>query len=396
VPTPSAGPTRVENRLRDHALSAWAGPLGAWIYLWLQSGQLSGEGPRIWFAINVAACFVTMATYAISRTSFALVNTLRPHMAANVTFVTGLAWGLMAFMALPTNPDKQAYALLFLAASTVSVVGSTESTRSFLLYEIPTLGLPFVAFLLQPATASKLMAIGVAVFFFISLMMSKAMTDRINEIAALNATLADQRDALAVAHEQVAHALASSQHQAKTDALTGLGNRRMLIEQLDLMLTSGEPLATLFVDLDDFKAVNDSRGHEVGDRLLTVVAQRFSALAPAGAIVCRLGGDEFAVIVPGSNVEVASTVAEALLAAAHEPVTLDGCLLQVNASIGVAMSSALDTPADVLRHADAAMYQAKQQGRGQVAFFTEQLSDPPNSPGSTTARLRAGDSAASS
>ncbi len=124
-----------------------------------------------------------------------------------------------------------------------------------------------------------------------------------------------------------------AEETARTDPLTGLGNRRRLAEATDRMLRQDGPLSVLFCDLDGFKGVNDSRGHLFGDQLLAEVAGRIGAGVRSGDLVVRLGGDEFAVLVPGPPVH-ATDVARRLRTALRVPVQLTGRPVTVTASIG--------------------------------------------------------------
>ncbi|SDG89311.1 putative bifunctional diguanylate cyclase/phosphodiesterase [Klenkia brasiliensis] len=163
---------------------------------------------------------------------------------------------------------------------------------------------------------------------------------------------------------------------ARTDPLTGLGNRRRLAEATGRMLRAGGPLSVLFCDLDGFKGVNDSRGHHFGDQLLAEVAGRLGAGVRSGDLVVRLGGDEFAVLVPGPAVHAAD-VARRLQTAMRVPVQLTGRPVTVTASIGVA-TTATATGRDaeeLLRNADVAMYQAKATGRNRVVTFAPGMAE---------------------
>lgn len=158
------------------------------------------------------------------------------------------------------------------------------------------------------------------------------------------------------------------QHEAVTDDLTGLGNRRALVEAVPGRL-AGRALALLYIDLDDFKQVNDSLGHPAGDRLLREVAGRLARCVREGDLVVRLGGDEFAaVLVDEDDDQRAVEVAERVLQALALPLSLDGREVRTRASIGVALSGAdeHDAVTGLLHDADAALYAAKAGGRGRV------------------------------
>ena len=163
-------------------------------------------------------------------------------------------------------------------------------------------------------------------------------------------------------------------YQAFHDALTGLANRQLFGDRLTHALRrrdgATEPLVVLFLDLDDFKHVNDSLGHGIGDRLLVTVAQRISAAIREGDTAARLGGDEFAVLMEDADAATAHEVADRLLDALAVPVAVDDHLHSVRASIGMAEAMPGEvTGEETLRNADVAMYWAKDRGKGTVAVY---------------------------
>lgn len=167
--------------------------------------------------------------------------------------------------------------------------------------------------------------------------------------------------------------------QAFHDPLTGLTNRRRFMEATETALADRKApgsVAALFLDLDDFKTINDTLGHAAGDDSLIAVADRLSSALRGTDLAARLGGDEFGVLLrdlPGEGRAV--EVAERLLATLSEPLTLGDASVEVGASIGIAIDSpAMQTVDDLLGDADIAMYQAKAQGKGRYHVFRE--SDP--------------------
>ena len=145
---------------------------------------------------------------------------------------------------------------------------------------------------------------------------------------------------------------------ARTDELTTLPNRRRLISEIQIFAARTGSL--LLLDLDGFKAVNDSYGHEVGDKVLQQVAQRFSRALPSNALLARLGGDEFGILVDGSN-ESVMEIALALRGTLSYPFIIDGHEISIGVSIGIADNDGAD---DLLLRADNAMYSAKRQALG--------------------------------
>ncbi len=145
---------------------------------------------------------------------------------------------------------------------------------------------------------------------------------------------------------------------ARTDELTTLPNRRRLISEIQIFAARTGSL--LLLDLDGFKPVNDSYGHEVGDKVLQQVAQRFSRALPSNALLARLGGDEFGILVDGSN-ESVMEIALALRGTLSYPFVIDGHEISIGVSIGIADNNGAD---DLLLRADNAMYSAKRQALG--------------------------------
>ncbi|MCX7545338.1 sensor domain-containing protein [Marinicella gelatinilytica] len=168
-------------------------------------------------------------------------------------------------------------------------------------------------------------------------------------------------------------------HQAYYDNLTSLPNRFLSLEQLSQLLKetqrSNEKIAVLFLDLDDFKKINDSLGHEVGDKLLIKCVKRLKSAIRKQDLIGRLGGDEFIVLLKGYKTHKAITHAtESLLKAFRTPFNLDGRELILTVSIGIAISpDDGDSASDLLRNADIAMYQAKELGRNTYSFFTKEM-----------------------
>ena len=170
-----------------------------------------------------------------------------------------------------------------------------------------------------------------------------------------------------------------NRHAALHDPLTGLPNRVLALDRLNYGIgrrrRDGTDLAVLVVDLDRFKLINDSLGHEAGDELLLELAPRLGDAVRAEDTVARLGGDEFAVICPGLNgVRDVITIAEKLAAAVARPFVLSSGERFVTASIGIAVGMrAGDTPETMLRDADVAMYRAKSEGPGRYELFDDAM-----------------------
>ena len=152
--------------------------------------------------------------------------------------------------------------------------------------------------------------------------------------------------------------------QAHSDGLTGLANRTRFHERVAAALAAPGEVSVLLLDLDGFKAVNDTMGHAAGDALLRAVADRLLGAVRAGDLVARLGGDEFALLLPDCPAEEADRTADRIQAALAVPVTVDGVPLRAAASIGIARATPDADVEALLRDADMAMYAAKHGGKG--------------------------------
>jgi diguanylate cyclase (GGDEF)-like protein/PAS domain S-box-containing protein len=164
-------------------------------------------------------------------------------------------------------------------------------------------------------------------------------------------------------------------HQAFHDALTGLANRGLFVDRLGQALLRGErgghSVTVLLVDLDDFKAINDSFGHPAGDRLLREVGARLKSGMRAADTVARLGGDEFAVILDEDDADGGAAV-ERVFSLVESPFKVRGRSFPISASVGVASSTPGETAADsLIRNADLAMYAAKAQGKGRWTVYED-------------------------
>jgi diguanylate cyclase (GGDEF)-like protein len=180
-------------------------------------------------------------------------------------------------------------------------------------------------------------------------------------------------------NKEIEKSRAESDFQAKHDVLTGLPNRRYFIDYLEQVLevagSAGASKAVLFVDLDNFKPVNDLLGHDHGDQLLRKVAMRLTSSVRDSDFVARLGGDEFAVIAamkPANGLDGVRVVAQRMLESLQLTVEGSDPPFTITASIGVALYPAdAETREGLLRAADAAMYEAKGAGRNRIVFATE-------------------------
>lgn len=221
-------------------------------------------------------------------------------------------------------------------------------------------------------------------------------------VAQRTAQLAEANEALRREIAELKRLQERLAHQSAYDHLTSLPNRTLFYENLERSLSraqrGGGAVAILFIDLDNFKAVNDSLGHQAGDRLLTILAGRLrehlrtedvAARSEGHYMAARLGGDEFTVLLENiASVKEARRVASRLQEELRLSLSLSDREVHVSVSIGVAISSPkLDSPEELLRAADLTMYRAKNRGKGRYEVFDAQLDmrcahrfEPPSAP----------------
>lgn len=205
-------------------------------------------------------------------------------------------------------------------------------------------------------------------------LLEQRVVERTAELAETNAQL----------QEEVFERMRAEQriwHVAHHDALTGLPNRALLHDRLAQVLTQAERsqqhVAVMFLDLDRFKSINDSLGHDVGDELLKAVARRLQGVVRSIDTVSRLGGDEFVVVLPNVNTpEDAGRVAEKILMALAPVEAIQGHALRATPSIGICLYPEDGSDAyTLMKNADTAMYHAKEQGRNNYQFFAPRMNE---------------------
>jgi diguanylate cyclase (GGDEF)-like protein len=295
--------------------------------------------------------------------------------------------------ALPTGGRRLrgsmvAFAALYCCAALVSIShGATEAHFSFFVtvamlaaYEewVPyLLAIAFVAIghglmgVLDPqavyshdsAVSSPWKWAGIHAAFIFALSVINVISWRLNEDARAETAAALDRLAFVADH----------------DGLTGLPNRATFMRSASeaiATLAAGQSLALLFIDIDDFKSVNDSLGHAAGDRLLQVVGERLSSVLRRGDVLARFGGDEFVILLSQTDEPGALATVNRLRAELGRPIELHGETRVVTASVGLTLSDRRDaTPAELIRNGDAAMYRAKVSGKDGAALFDDDIAE---------------------
>ncbi|TFY91323.1 GGDEF domain-containing protein [Pseudomonas kairouanensis] len=267
-------------------------------------------------------------------------------------------WGFGALAVMPTDDRlSQALVMLFTVGMSVSAVSCYSAYRYMTLGSMSLVLLPCTLWLLfQPSSMQVGVAIAVLVFSTFVVSASRKLSDALEKTFRLT--------------RQMERAHNISTRAAQTDELTGLMNRRAFFEHAQVLYAQcrhdQQPLCALMMDMDHFKDINDTYGHQAGDQVLRQIGGVISASFRQADVYGRLGGEEFAVLLPNTSLETARDIAEQLVKAisgmAAEPVH------GLTASLGVAYTHAQDQDLHGLMNtADKALYRAKAQGRNQVA-----------------------------
>ena len=250
--------------------------------------------------------------------------------------------------------------VLLSGVATVLMV-SVSATGVYMAAVVPILA----AGTLIASWASVLIAVVMFIFLFREGLQDLALMTMLLLFTFFSYTLADGTN----------RAYRQARHRALHDALTGLPNRALLEDRIRQSLSrserEGRLCAILFLDLDDFKIINDSLGHEAGDQLLKVIGSRLQAQSRPGDTAARLAGDEFTLLLDDvSTVEESVRIAGRLISAVSQPVALEKQSVEIHPSVGIALSA--DGPENArafLRNADLAMYEAKNAGKGKAAVY---------------------------
>jgi len=282
-------------------------------------------------------------------------NWARPYL---ITLMTSSAvWGLGGVWIMP--PDSllnQTIVFYFLMGMTSGAISVYSAIRPFAIATMVVVLLPATLWMLSRGELTPVL-MGVAAFLplIAAVRATKVLSDSLTQNYLLAHELQQSKD--------------KAEHLARTDALTGLKNRRAFIELADKSVQFCQrhhrPASAIVLDIDHFKAINDSRGHSVGDQALQHIAHVLQSCIRRSDICARIGGEEFAVLLPDTDLAAAVQVAEKIRQSiVRQPVTTEDGPLLITASQGVGCSDqALD---HLLQLADKAMYQAKQAGRNRV------------------------------
>ncbi len=285
----------------------------------------------------------------------------------------GLVWPL-ALVVLQPRSTAQTYLILYfvIAAMVMSLTASAAHGPFFLVLVLGML-VPTTWMIgtgrLEPDVPAPLAVMSLVLF---AMLYTSFLTVNRMVAQAISGRLVEEG-----LSAQLSEANARLVHRATHDDLTGLANRALFRDVLDHHLASrearGSSTAVLYLDLDRFKVVNDSLGHVEGDQLLRDVAERLRNCVRGEDVLARLGGDEFTVVAPGVDAEGALRLGERVRAVFDSPFVLAGLRTQVSVSVGIALSHRGISATDLMRYADAALYEAKGAGRNRVVLFDDSM-----------------------
>lgn len=305
----------------------------------------------VWFAVSVVA--------VLWRSLHPLVEKLRgrPQPLMSIMFSSGLAMASFGFGSVGALRSGNASLAIMALAGTMGVMAGIATRWAAL----PRPAIATMVLSIVPPTLELASRGGTDLFAACALALAA--------LSIITFTTRNRESLLAsvIATEQL-------RRQAQTDHLTGLPNRVELLQRLEeacARLQDGGRLAVLYIDLDGFKAVNDTHGHAAGDEMLRDVASRLRTVLGPEQLVARMGGDEFVALLTDADPLTASGVADAIIAAlSHERTGANGATMRVGCSIGISVAPDHGrTPETLLRQADAALYSAKSQGKGQTDMF---------------------------
>ena len=348
--------------------------------LWNQSSQ---TGLIVWGVIMAIAL---PTPTIISRLSIPFDSWFR--LVAPVEFLLGAMWGSVALLGMPDTASWQALLGTILVGILVAgSISSSQFTRAYVSYTGTYFATCAAGYALHGAGEARLLLWVFAVAWAYGIVLaSEQRTLQIDLVRSLQRnrellpTLEAANDKALSANEKLTQAVRKADRLARTDPLTQLANRMAFDEELEHQLTAlrgghARYLSLAYVDLDNFKYVNDTHGHRAGDQLLVAVARRLRAVQREGETIARVGGDELVLITRAYDPR---EIGARLESAFEEPFSIAGGPFQLGASIGIATTGSAISRDELMRRADSAQYAAKRNGGNAYQVFSSNLpSGPP-------------------
>ncbi len=315
---------------------------------------LAGDLPAVGLALLVALVYPLADVVLVTIVLTQLITRRRPRDAQGALLLAGLSILAAVDVSLPLGLGGGGYAFTTLQDVVWAAALAMLATAACRPSRAPTSGVGAGLGSAVPVAAAMVALLVLAVDTDATSTWLTRPPAAATMMASLVLLLSSLRDA---------RLAAEAQRLSRTDDLTGLSNRRALLARL--AEAQERPLALMLIDLNGFKAVNDTFGHPEGDRLLAQVGRRLVDVLPDAELVARLGGDEFAIVCPGTDADAVDRQAEAVLAAMCVPLPITDLGLTVSLAIGIASSYPAQVDGtELMRRADVAMYVAKTTGRG--------------------------------
>jgi diguanylate cyclase (GGDEF)-like protein len=317
----------------------------------------------------VAVATLTTLLRSIRHDATDMVRARR--LATSSLLLPAAGWPLALLVLQPREHSETYLIMFFCVAATASSLTASAAYRLFFLVLVLGMMVPLTVAIaagwLLPEVPRGLAVMGAV---FIGMLYVSFVS--INRLIADSVGGRIVEEALSA---QLSEANARLVHRATHDDLTGLANRALFRDTLEHQLSRPQigRTAVLYLDIDRFKVVNDSLGHVEGDQLLRDVAERLRASVRSEDLLSRLGGDEFTVVAPGLDPAGAQRLGERIRAALDKPFTLSGLRVVTTVSIGIALSRQSTSALDLMRYADAALYEAKGSGRNRVVLFDDSM-----------------------
>ncbi|MGJ4941005.1 putative bifunctional diguanylate cyclase/phosphodiesterase [Bradyrhizobium sp. HKCCYLS1011] len=294
-----------------------------------------------------------------------------------MAFASGLLWSVVPLCFGAFLTQQALYCVVFIMAGTTTgaIIQSLAYSPTAIAFGTPLMGATLLRMLMSGSGVSYIIAADV-VFLTLMLFRAAVLGERnfiASQITAFEAT--DLAGSLAEANSEVLSSNRALEQLVRTDPLTGLANRSHFRDVADPACRSGQGVAFVLFDIDNFKTINDTLGHDAGDRVLAEVADVLRSACRVDDLPVRLGGDEFIVVLQGPAVAARSAAfAEQLTKALSLPLTIAGQPQSISCSIGIAVHLEGDIAVDDLcARADAALYRAKEDGRARTRVFDAQM-----------------------
>jgi diguanylate cyclase (GGDEF)-like protein len=347
------------------------GPLAGVALVVLLRPHVSWSHEVLWFCCLLLASFGWFAAFRRTWPDHSTQSSLQEVLAAGLF---AAVWG--GAILLPSSRDHDSLLLVSLfqvAFASISLVVNAAKPAVFGTSQAIVGAFSIIGLLRDDHASHTVLAVTMALYWVGTMFIHRLVHQFVVSSYEAEQRLADLRHRADSANRALMAENENLVYRASHDQLTGLANRATLLDTLGRQVAAVRGphvgLAVLYMDVDHFKEVNDQHGHDIGDRLLELIARRLQAGVRPGDLVARLGGDEMACILPGVTEAEGETLARRLLHRATTTVNLDHVEVAVGLSVGLAWTNTSTTdPEELLKRSDQALYSAKRAGRNRIAI----------------------------